>query len=327
MDKEQARFLLRSFRPDGADAGSEDFAEALLLAAEDRELGEWLAQERADDAAFAKALNQVPIPASLREEILSVLEYDGQDMEHDGELEGLFMGGLNAIDPPAGLRDQILASMEVEKAARSTEVTQSNVTDIAVWRWLSVSAAAAAISVGFFVLKQNELPRFESSDGIAAQVPKPVIGQPAIRQVAVHNATLQVAAMLTAPETLDLKTDLGCTLDAMDFLKSKKSPVPTLLPPGLEEAKLVGCRDIFLDDGQPVSLLCFEKEGVGMVHLISIETKRLSDAGDFSSMKNITLKNCTDCRRTNFNIAHWNEGDMTYMILTKAEKKKMVKLF
>ena len=53
MDKEQAKFILQSFRPDGADAADTDFAEALQLAVEDRELGEWLADERATDAAFA----------------------------------------------------------------------------------------------------------------------------------------------------------------------------------------------------------------------------------------------------------------------------------
>ena len=45
MDKEHAKFLLQSYRPDGADAQDSDFAEALQLAAEDRDLGEWLANE------------------------------------------------------------------------------------------------------------------------------------------------------------------------------------------------------------------------------------------------------------------------------------------
>ncbi len=53
MDKEEARFILRCFRPDGADAENPDFAQALGWAAKDRELGEWLARERACDAGFA----------------------------------------------------------------------------------------------------------------------------------------------------------------------------------------------------------------------------------------------------------------------------------
>ncbi len=39
MDKERAKFVLQSFRPDGADVDDIDFAEALVLATKDRELG------------------------------------------------------------------------------------------------------------------------------------------------------------------------------------------------------------------------------------------------------------------------------------------------
>ena len=73
MDKEQARFVLRSFRPDGADGSDRDFAEALALATADRELGEWLAAERAFDAEFARALASIELPENLRDEILQGL--------------------------------------------------------------------------------------------------------------------------------------------------------------------------------------------------------------------------------------------------------------
>ena len=73
MDREQARFVLQSFRPDGADAGDPDFAEALKLALENRELGEWLASERAFDAEFAIALSSVDLPGNLREDIFACL--------------------------------------------------------------------------------------------------------------------------------------------------------------------------------------------------------------------------------------------------------------
>ena len=53
MDKEQAKFILESFRPDGADAHDETFAAALQLAVEDRDLCEWLTHERSTDAKFA----------------------------------------------------------------------------------------------------------------------------------------------------------------------------------------------------------------------------------------------------------------------------------
>lgn len=79
MDKEQARFILRSYRPDGADVSDPDFAEALALAMENRELGEWLASERAFDAAFAAALGSVDLPEHLHAEIVACLAVERGD--------------------------------------------------------------------------------------------------------------------------------------------------------------------------------------------------------------------------------------------------------
>ncbi|HEY8990944.1 MAG TPA: hypothetical protein VIM46_03130, partial [Luteolibacter sp.] len=113
MDKEHARFILRCFRPDGADAAQPDFAAALQLAAADRELGEWLARERADDAAFARALQAAPVPDGLRDEILTGLA--AQRGEWAGEAhpdDGPFIGALASIAPPAALRGEILRAME-----------------------------------------------------------------------------------------------------------------------------------------------------------------------------------------------------------------------
>jgi hypothetical protein len=322
MDKEQAKFLLSSFRPDGADAHLPEFADALRLAAEDREVGEWLAQERATDAAFAKALNEVPIPDGLRDEILAVLEYDGQTSEVDAELDSLFTGGMAAIAPPAGLRDQILTAMEME-VSEAKAAEPDNVTDIGMWRWLSVAGVAAVVAVGTFLT----VNRPEPSEVAPALVSNSVIESDAIQPVAVSHAAQEMAFKLTAPDELDLNTNLGCAHDAKDFLNGKHSPVPKTLPPGLKDAELVGARDMYLESGQPVSLLCFKKDGMGMVHLMVVDTASLEDADSLDSMKSITLKNCKGCKKTHFNIVHWKEGQTAYMMLTKAQKEEMVKLF
>ena len=62
MNLEQAKLILSSFRPNGADAEGPAFAQALELAVSNEELGLWLASERAQDLAFAEILNDVPIP-------------------------------------------------------------------------------------------------------------------------------------------------------------------------------------------------------------------------------------------------------------------------
>lgn len=325
MDKQKAKFLLNSFRPDGADATLPEFADALRLAAEDRELGEWLAQERAADATFAQALNEVPIPDGLRDEILAVLEYDGGHNEADADLDSLFTDGMTAIAPPAGLREQILTAMELETNELKS-VKDSTPSESSVWRWLSVAGVAAAIAVGTFV-SFNSPETTNAGQIVASQVPSPVINVGAIRPVAVHSAMTQMATKLKAAHEIDLKTDLTCAHDAMNYLSTKDHPVPSKLPVGLESAKLVGARDMYLDSGQPISLLCFEKEGLGLVHLIVVDSADLSDADELTAMKSISLKSCYGCERTKFNIAHWREGDKAYMLLTKANKKDMVKLF
>lgn len=327
MDKERAKFLLSSFRPDGADAGSSDFAEALSLVAENRELGEWLAQERAEDAAFAQALNEVPIPDGLRDEILAVLEYDGKTAEVDEDLDGLFMGGLENITPPAGLRDQILASMEVEQAARLAGDEDSKVVDIKLWRWISAAAVAAVVAVGTFITSiQGDAPSANDTRLVESHS-DPLTTTPGIRQVAVRSAMLEMATKLSSPDKLNINKDLGCTMEAKEFLRGKDHPVPETLPVGLEDAEFVGVRDMYLSSGQPVSLLCFNKEGMGMIHLIAVKTQNISDAAELTSMKSISLKSCYECVQTSFNIARWIDGDMTYIILTKGEKSDMVKLF
>ncbi|MEI7928288.1 MAG: hypothetical protein WCH40_07030 [Verrucomicrobiales bacterium] len=76
MNKEQARFILHSFRPDGADAADSDFAQALHLAAEDRELGEWLARERARDAEVSRGI--VHLIIFRREDFYGDVSMDGK---------------------------------------------------------------------------------------------------------------------------------------------------------------------------------------------------------------------------------------------------------
>ena len=101
MDKEQARFILRSFRPDGADVDDKDFAEALALATENRELGEWLADERAFDAAFAKALSSVELPETLRQDILGCLAGERGDFPQAEGRPGRGIDRRACLDPAA----------------------------------------------------------------------------------------------------------------------------------------------------------------------------------------------------------------------------------
>lgn len=71
MDTKQAKFILHSWRANGADARDPQFAEALREIERDPELAEWFAQEQALDAAIGAKLRAVTVPGSLRETILA----------------------------------------------------------------------------------------------------------------------------------------------------------------------------------------------------------------------------------------------------------------
>ena len=70
MNKQEAKFILRAYRPDGSDADSPDFEEALALVRQDPEFAEWFACELKVDATIRQKLNSVPAPSDLKTQIL-----------------------------------------------------------------------------------------------------------------------------------------------------------------------------------------------------------------------------------------------------------------
>jgi hypothetical protein len=71
MNTQQAKFILKGYRPNGADAGDAIFCEALEQAKHDFVLRDWFAREQAFDEAISAKLAEVPAPAGLREAILA----------------------------------------------------------------------------------------------------------------------------------------------------------------------------------------------------------------------------------------------------------------
>jgi hypothetical protein len=71
MDNPEAKFILKAYRPGGADAGNAVFGGALAQAQRDPELRVWFEREQARDKVVAAKLKSVPIPVGLRESILA----------------------------------------------------------------------------------------------------------------------------------------------------------------------------------------------------------------------------------------------------------------
>jgi hypothetical protein len=73
MDKEQAKLILSCARPHGADDADPAVREALDFVQSDAELRAWLEAERAMDRELIRKIKSVPVPASLRQEILTAM--------------------------------------------------------------------------------------------------------------------------------------------------------------------------------------------------------------------------------------------------------------
>lgn len=71
MDEQQARLILRAYRPGAQDQSDPHFAEALQETARNPRLAGWFAEEQAFDQAMAAHLAAVPAPFGLKTRILA----------------------------------------------------------------------------------------------------------------------------------------------------------------------------------------------------------------------------------------------------------------
>lgn len=310
MDKEQARFILQSFRPDGADAKDPDFAEALAVAAEDRELGRWLADERAQDGDFATALSEVELPDGLREHILEVLLGEEAAGE-SGELDASLITALAEVQPPDGLRDQIVTAMKVEHGTPARPA-RGRVAPVRRGGWLKSAALAAAIVLGAFVAFELT-PTTSQQDGT---------GEPISLASLEH---LSIARIADGPG--ELRT--GNSVQVLNaYLGSQKSPTVRSgeLPPGLSGVPAVGCRLLKLGE-KKASLLCFDKEGQA-VHLVVVRRQDLGEAelATLDAMKKGS-EHCWQCPKTKFSVASWGDDDKAFVLLSRTDPDLLLSTF
>ena len=312
MDKEQAKFILRSFRPGEADLNAEDFAEALALAASNRELGEWLAEERAMDEAFTKALGSIELPGTLREDILGCLEGERRDYPNAEDSDDAAMiGALASMPVPANLRGDILAAMErsvPREADKTEEPTEELKQEVAAqesadskvvpfWRRLSMPlAAAAGIALALF------LTRGSLDSGV------PIESVP--------------VSFISTYESPDFALEVTKTnhKDLVNVLESKSLPCPCALPPGLEGRKSIGCRELVID-GKQGSLICFLSDNMGVVHLVIFDRDDVD-----GSCANLIADPCY-LEEKDWSIARWQSKKNVFFLIGKGGEEELKKLF
>ena len=71
MNNDEAKFILRAYRPSGRDANDATFSAALQQARGDPALGVWFEREQTSDRMVAAKLAEVAPPAGLRDAILA----------------------------------------------------------------------------------------------------------------------------------------------------------------------------------------------------------------------------------------------------------------
>lgn len=296
MDKEQARFILRSFRPDGADVDDRDFTEALDLAMRDRELGEWLAEERAFDSAFAGALSTIAIPETLREDILGCLAGARGDFPQATDADDAAMiGALASIQPPEDLRRKILAAMDHSATAAFPRRS--------LWRRVALPlAAAAGVAFAFLLTRQTG-----TTPGIGQAGPLPV--------------DVVQAGFIRAYESpiFSLDTNRDDHRELLDHLASRKLPCPGCLPPGLVGVKSIGCRELVID-GKRGSLICFDENENGIVHLIIFRREDVS--GDLPCKNHPSF-----AQKGNWSAARWCDDKNVFILVGASDLRKLASLF
>ncbi len=302
MDKERAKFILQSFRPDGEDANDTTFTEALALATKDRELGEWLADERSQDASFSVMLSKVEIPENLREAIFDVL--GGVD-EEPAEFDADFIGALASVRAPESLRSQILGAMEVEQKVVNLPVKKKSGM-IRTFMWTASAAAVMAVMfvVTFFFAGAG-------GNALAGTTPKEV--------------EYSAIEMLDSPFfALDLMNDRQAAL--YEWLVDKSLPTPSQLPAGLGELKGVGCKMLGIGETESrASLICYKKEGT-IIHLVVMEKKSLEKA-EVNDLKGAVSK-CQGCdKNEEWAVTSWTDTEQVYLLLGKMTPAEMASLF
>ena len=300
MDRDRAKFILQSFRPDGADRDDPAFKEALELATEDRILGVWLAEQRAEDASFAAMLQAVKIPEDLREAIFEVLNGHGDE---PSDIDDDFIAALASLRPPARLREEILGAMEVE--AKVIEIPRRHPVARTI-KWVSSSVALFAMMAVVFIFFFGA-----GGNAIAGSTPEEV-----------EHATIK---MLESPFfALDLENDRPSTL--YEWLEAKGLPTPHQVPKGLKDLKGVGCR--FLEIGEtksPASLVCYRK-GDKVLHLVTMR----SDAVDAEGIAGVEQARelCRGCdQNSQWAVTQWTNGEYTFFLLSKMDVEELAEVF
>jgi hypothetical protein len=192
---------------------------------------------------------------------------------------------LKQIPVPAGLKEQILAGQKIHRPM--------------FWRRPAVLAAAAMIAL-LIAFTSFWLPSGEATG--------------------FSNYREQMVSTALRGYGMDLETDNLAQINA--YLAQHHSPSDTVLPAGLQTARLMGCVAALWQD-QPASLICF-RSGKPLrpgqttdLWLFVIEQKNLRGAPS-TTVPSLAKVNTAMT-------ASWSEGGRTYVLVTDGDEAALRK--
>ena len=312
MDREQARFILRSFRPDGADSGNPDFEEALSVASADEELGAWLVAEQAQDASISSALGSVPVPGALRNRVLVALRADedsGNSGENSVEEERAPSGGQPV---EAAMEKSEMTVLKVEIAGQmGVPFSAGQGPDGELARegecWVRSALAAIFLVLGAFVA-------FELT--VSSSRPGEEEGQDSARKDLEGGVIAEVTrAGFFSLEVGDLRKHEG-------WLRKNFAPgsVHAGSSPGILGGRLVGSR-FFELEGSRASHFCFDINGKP-IHLIALPAEDFTEV--ISGKEEPRSRQCLD---TGMSVALWPGQDRIFLLVGKLPDQELLELF
>jgi|GEM_PF-461156 len=325
MDKEEARFILRCFRPDGSDAADPSFAEALQLAAEDRELGEWLARERASDAAFTESLGRLELPTTLRDEILTGLAAERGDVPVADEWDASLIGAMAQVQPPLELRREILLAMNRSAGVGDTTFRRPSWGGWLARFGLPLAAAAGivlALMIGNDSAKPDRTATVDLREG--AIQPASTLEDRLIRILTDPDFDLDRRGpdFGKVPERgveLDLKDPDHKELFRMVRDELGRACPQGCLPKGLRVVPGIGCKEVDID-GMKGAIVCFSRGKNDTVHLVVFRRSELRDEYPIPTER--ILKQHGD-----WAVAEWQEKGRAFVMLGNTDKEHLGEVF
>ena len=228
------------------------------------------------------------------------------ELEAECALDGLIAERVRSVDPPADLLRNILLGAKV--------------TPMQPWwrRHSGVLAAAAALAVAGVILGIPRQPQGGKTE--LTSLPKTTVTQeerigPAVPlQPTLADFRVDTTSKLSA-DKVSFQISSNSVAELQSYVNNhtriRRVPVPDPMNP----LPTLGC-EIFQWRGHEVTLICFNTEEFGTVHLFTI------DAADLPGCS----AGCTDALAGGWQTVTWKDGDRVLLIAGKAPAEDLRKL-